>query len=232
MPSVMEPEERDFWIAVTLWGAALVTLFGCGLYAFIEDSPKFGVFYTATGLGGLVYMTLHLKGHKLGPNPAFAGIMLALTWAFFGYTIWSGPRQAVIHEPAHIENQWPKAPQQPLAPNAAPGPAAADGPRVYTNKTIQDLAAFYKDRTTVQGDVFMADEKGKWINTEGKLQNLMPGGGVMLYNDTHPILCNFAEKWMAKLSVLRLSDFIKITGKIRQDQSLPALSLEQCELRD
>jgi hypothetical protein len=115
------------------------------------------------------------------------------------------------------------APQQPLA--------AADMPRVYTNKTVQGLAAFYKDRTDMQGDVFMADEKGKWINTEGKLQ-YTDGRGARLYNDGHTILCDFGEKWKAKLGVLRPSAFIKITGKIRQDQWLPALLLEQCELRD
>jgi len=115
-----------------------------------------------------------------------------------------------------------------------PPPAAADIPRVYTNKTVQDLAAFYKDRTTMQGNVFMADEIGKWINTEGKLQNLMPdGGGAALYNDSYQILCNFGEKWKAKLAVLRPFDLIKIAGKIRQDQwAPPALFLEECELRD
>ena len=45
MPSVMEPAERDFWIAVTLWGAALVTVFGCGLYAFIEQSFAYGAVF-------------------------------------------------------------------------------------------------------------------------------------------------------------------------------------------
>ena len=83
---------------MTLWGAALVTVFRCGLYAFIEDSPKYGAFYTVVGLGGLIYMTLHLKGHKLGAGPAFVGAMLALTWAFFGYDLWYGRNPVVIHD--------------------------------------------------------------------------------------------------------------------------------------
>jgi hypothetical protein len=115
-----------------------------------------------------------------------------------------------------------------------PVPPAADTPRVYTNKTVQDLAAFYKDRTPMQGDVFMADEKGKWINTEGKLQTLMPNGrGAALYNGDYQILCNFGEKWKAKLGALQPSAFIKIAGKISQDQwAPPSLFLEECELRD
>jgi hypothetical protein len=38
-----------------------------------------------------------------------------------------------------------------------------DETRVYTNKTIAELRGFYKDRTALQADAFMADEIGKWI---------------------------------------------------------------------
>jgi hypothetical protein len=87
MPGVMDPRERDFWISVALWGSGLVTVFGCGLYAFIENSYWFGGAYTAVGLGGLIYMTLHLRGRKLSSNHVVAGALM-LTWVFFGYTIW------------------------------------------------------------------------------------------------------------------------------------------------
>jgi len=88
MASAMEPEEKNFLIAVTLWGGAFVTVFGCGLYAFIESSPGFGIIYAVIGLGGLLYMTLHLKGKRLGTTHIIAAL-LVLTWIFFGYTIWA-----------------------------------------------------------------------------------------------------------------------------------------------
>jgi len=88
MPSVMEPAERDFWIAVTLWGAALVTVFGCGLYAFIEQSFAYGAVFTITGLGGLMYMTSHLRGRRLSPRVGAMATMLAVTWGLIGYQVW------------------------------------------------------------------------------------------------------------------------------------------------
>ena len=88
MPPVMEPAERDFWIAVTLWGAALVTVFGCGLYAFIEQSFAYGAVFTITGLGGLMYMTSHLRGRRLSPRVGAMATMLAVTWGLIGYQVW------------------------------------------------------------------------------------------------------------------------------------------------
>lgn len=69
----MPPQDRDFWIAVGLWGAALVTVLGCGLYAFIEQ--RYGAGFTGLGLVGLVYLTLHLKGRKLTPK---VGVMVTI----------------------------------------------------------------------------------------------------------------------------------------------------------
>jgi hypothetical protein len=154
MPNVAEDSERNFWIAVTLWGAALVTVFGAGLYAFIEDSPEYGVFYTLTGLGGLAYMTFHLKGHALQPKPAIVSAMLALTWVFFGYTIWrvviqnapsaehiakvirpiqdqlnavTQQRDAAVSEAAGLKRQLEDAKRpQPLPQQGTPQPALSD----------------------------------------------------------------------------------------------------------
>lgn len=83
----MPPQDRDFWIAVGLWGAALVTVLGCGLYAFIEQSYWYGAGFTGLGLVGLVYLTLHLKGRKLTPKVGVMVTTLAITWALIAYQI-------------------------------------------------------------------------------------------------------------------------------------------------
>jgi hypothetical protein len=88
----MPPQDRDFWIAVGLWGAALVTVLGCGLYAFIEQSYLYGIGFTGVGLAGLVYLTLHLKGRRLTPRVGAMATMLAVTWGLLAYQIWYGPK--------------------------------------------------------------------------------------------------------------------------------------------
>jgi hypothetical protein len=87
----MPPQDRDFWIAVGLWGAALVTVLGCGLYAFIEQSYWYGAGFTSVGLAGLMYLTLHLKGRRLTPRVGAMATMLAVTWALIAYQIWYVP---------------------------------------------------------------------------------------------------------------------------------------------
>ena len=88
----MPQQDRDFWIAVGLWGAALVTVLGCGLYAFIENSYWYGGIFTTIGLGGVVYLTAHLKGRRLSPGVGMMALMLAITWGIIGYSIWYGPK--------------------------------------------------------------------------------------------------------------------------------------------
>lgn len=107
-----------------------------------------------------------------------------------------------------------------------------DASRVYTNKTVQNLAALYEGRTAMQADVFMADEKGKWINTEGILQRLTPTGTAAFMNGGNLIVCSFNAKWKTKLGALRISESIKIAGKISENQVGSWLDLSECELRD
>lgn len=84
----MPPQDRDFWIAITLWGGALGTVFGYGLYALIEKHYSYGIGLTASGLVGLVYLTAHLRGRRLTPRVGAMAAMLAITWALIAYQIW------------------------------------------------------------------------------------------------------------------------------------------------
>ncbi len=117
-------------------------------------------------------------------------------------------------------------------PGAAPAPPPAAGTaKVYTQRTIAELRGFYEGRTAVQGDVFMADEKGRWIETDARVQGI--GTSVfLLKKDNSGIQCAFDDKWKAKLGVLRHGELIRITGKISQDQNGELIYLEDCELRD
>ncbi len=84
---------RDFWIAIGLWGAAFLTVFGTGLFGlFLEKQYISGAALTAIGLGGITYMSLHLKGRRLTKTHAITGA-LVLTWLFFAYDIYDRHQQ-------------------------------------------------------------------------------------------------------------------------------------------
>jgi hypothetical protein len=91
----MPKQDRDFWIALSLWGAAVVTVFGYGLYAFIERNYWYGSIFTIAGLGGITYLTAHLKGRRLSPKVGAMALMLVITWGLIGYQVWYLPRQSV-----------------------------------------------------------------------------------------------------------------------------------------
>lgn len=118
--------------------------------------------------------------------------------------------------------------------NAPPPPRPNyDEPRVYTKRTITELRGFYKDRTALQGAAFMADEIGKWINTEGTIQFIRPDGLVFLNGEGGVISCEFHASWNPKLSAFRTGELMKVTGKIGEGQiGYTPIYLRPCELRD
>jgi hypothetical protein len=108
-----------------------------------------------------------------------------------------------------------------------------DEPRVFTTKTISELRGFYKDRTALQGAAFMADEIGKWINTEGEIQLIRPDGLVFLSGEGGVISCEFKASWNPKLSAFRPGELMKVVGKIGAVQIGPTpIYLQPCELRN
>ncbi|MGO9455265.1 MAG: hypothetical protein ACLQDV_30085 [Candidatus Binataceae bacterium] len=84
----MEEVERDFWIALGLWGASAVTVLGTGLFAIVEGSYWSGIALTLLGLGLIVYIARHLKGKHLTLQHALVGALI-LTWVFLGYDIYA-----------------------------------------------------------------------------------------------------------------------------------------------
>jgi hypothetical protein len=117
--------------------------------------------------------------------------------------------------------------------NAPPPPRPNyDEPRVYTTKTMAELHGFYKDRTALQGNVFMADEIGKWIIAQGAIQFIRPDGLVFLSGDGGIISCEFNAGWNPKLSAFRNGELMKVVGKIGTVQTgVGPIYLQPCELQ-
>jgi hypothetical protein len=112
----------------------------------------------------------------------------------------------------------------------APAPVRElDTPRVFTKLTPEQIGAIYDGRTPLQGDVLFADEAGKWLETDGKVENVVPGGIFLRRNDSQQIVCSFDNTWRAKLSVLRLNDIIRVVGKLALSQSKNSIGLTSCE---
>jgi hypothetical protein len=118
-----------------------------------------------------------------------------------------------------------------------PSEPVADEHKVYTQKSVDELAALCAGRTALQCDAFMADENGKWINLEGKIQTIWAAGrdltGMMIFSGSRGALCTFAKKWRERLSMFHPQEEIKIVGKIANGQQNGMLNLTAgCELRD
>jgi len=119
------------------------------------------------------------------------------------------------------------------APPPPPPPAPADGPKVFTQKTVQSLYAPCADRTQLQCDLLIADEKGKWIKAEGRILIIQPSGQMTLTVGESPkelpVYCVFDAEWKSKLSVFRNNESIAIQGKINGYNGA-TLILTECEL--
>lgn len=99
----IEQDEREFWIALGLWGAGAVTIFGTGLFGLIEGFCYVGSVFTLAGLGAAVYIAQHLKGKRLRLNSQHALIgALILTWVFLGYDIYGRRQQHEFAGPPSI----------------------------------------------------------------------------------------------------------------------------------
>lgn len=84
------------WIVVGLWGLMFATVFGEGLYAFIDGHWAWGSCYTACGILGVIAVDQVARGKRLSTlyppqhrasATLIAAIALIITWMFLGYDI-------------------------------------------------------------------------------------------------------------------------------------------------
>jgi hypothetical protein len=114
----------------------------------------------------------------------------------------------------------------------APAPTRElDSPRVFTKLTPDQIRAIYEGRTPLQGDILFADEAGKWLATDGKVETVSSGWLILRRdNDSKMVQCAFDNTWRAKLSVLRPNDTVKVVGKLASSHNPSLVILESCEL--
>jgi hypothetical protein len=106
-------------------------------------------------------------------------------------------------------------------------------PRVFTDKTIADLAALCAKRTALQCDAFMTDQKGKWLKTGGKMQSVWGNGldfQMFFFRGETAVYCQFDGTWKDRLSALQVGTDVKVVGRI-SSQETNQLYLLDCELQ-
>jgi hypothetical protein len=110
-------------------------------------------------------------------------------------------------------------------------PVLPAGERQFTNKTIRQLRAIYEGRTALQAKAFMADEVGKWIDTEGDILRV-DEGLLFLTNENDHIECRLGPQWTPKLATYRNGERVRVRGQIGPNQNGAQIYLFECEIRD
>jgi hypothetical protein len=144
--------------------------------------------------------------------------------------------RSTSRETAHLLPQSDKlADLFPVVINATQAAPAQQKP-IPTTRTVRELRSFYEGRTRLQADAFMADEKGKQIETEGKVENIDTGMATLeVGRETHNgmpdyVECRFDPKWNTKLATFRAGDHMKIRGIIGPNQNGAQIYLQDCEI--
>jgi len=225
--------EKNFGVAVAIFVGLLITgLLLLGEHEMFSTSWWYGAVYTFGGGVGAMSVTPIFRDKfpnmaravgapkALWAAAAATWLLLALDIGFSLYDHFSARPFAMGISPIA------GTPELPPEPEAS---------RAYIKKTLDDLSAICANRTAMQCDTLMADEKGKWIEISGQMQSVGPAGevigAVIFVPPSHGISCIFAKKWHDRLSLLRPFEPVKIAGKISRIQSGAFLGLEACELR-
>jgi hypothetical protein len=226
--------EQNFYSAITIYGGTFVTgLFLVGENPASSSSWWFGLASCVVGGAGTMSVTPLFRNRF--PNvtrglasPRGLWAVAIVTWLLLAINIGF----------AVYDHFWPKP--QPFTIGASPvggftaQPPAIPKPRVFTQKTVTDLTDVCMNRTTLQCDAFMTDQKGKWINIEGKIQSIWSDGlnlEMLILTDAEPVYCRFESKWKDRLDALRTMEAVKIAGEIGPTQATGQLYLLDCELQ-
>jgi len=108
--------------------------------------------------------------------------------------------------------------------------------REFTKLTVRELRALYEGRTRLQADAFMADEKGKLIESGGTVVNVDNGMAFLQVGQTQHngmpdyIECRFGPAWNAKLGTYRQGEQMKVRGVIGPSQNGAQIYLQDCEI--
>jgi hypothetical protein len=123
----------------------------------------------------------------------------------------------------------PASPPRPPASTPSGQPNGAK--RVFTDWTIKNLRAPFKDRTVMQATEVIASQIGKWINVDGKLSAVPVSMVFWITTDNELVQCVFEDGWKTRLMPYRIKDPIRVVGKINESQVSDRLALIDCELR-
>jgi hypothetical protein len=126
------------------------------------------------------------------------------------------------------------APKNLTVPTSPINIAASSAPRHVLNRTAGELFALYEGRTMLQADQLIEPYKGKWIEAQGGILQVIPNGTmgttVVLKDGEKFINCQLDQRWNAQLLKLANGDQLKITGKIGPSQNGQQLYLLECEI--
>lgn len=124
-----------------------------------------------------------------------------------------------------------------LAVPSSPAPApvrptqSTGAKRVFTDWTVINLRAPFKDHTVMQATELIAGQIGKWINVDGRLSAVPVSMVFWISSNSELVQCVFNDAWKTRLMAYRINDPIRVVGKVNDTQVGDRLALTDCELR-
>jgi hypothetical protein len=192
-----------------------------------------------TGVGviaiGIALLALPRDTPILGRPPAWVGIStlaLGILLCLLSTATYARSRNSIRHAAPS-----PSAPvtNAPISPPAPPQ-------REFVNQTPAELVGLYHNMTDLQAQKLLEPFIGRWIKVSGPFQNvraassngiawvdLSNNAGLRPGQATH--LGFDADKWLARLSTLKLGEQLEIAGQI-EAVDRHVVYLRHCELID
>lgn len=162
------------WIVVGLWGLMFATIFGEGLYAFVDDHWGWGSIYTAVGVLGVIAVDQTARGKRLATlYPAeyrvsammVATVVLFLTWVLVGYDIYDRHHNNPTNNRSSGSVSEPSSETGALSDSRDPTPKEAEVIRDLAIKGSYQVAVFCL--TSERDSCHYAKEWLRIFNTAG-----------------------------------------------------------------